>query len=442
MSAREIALLTLSACERQGAWSEGYLKKAIREARLDRRDAALAARLCFGILQNRLLLDFYIGKYSTMNPEKMEINVRNALRLGVYQMAFLTRIPHSAAVNESVALTRKHCKNPRAAGMVNGILRSVSRNIEKLPVIEQGDPVRYLSLRYSHPAWMVREFDLALGREETEALLSANNGEVPIVAQVNTCKTDMEHALSRLEAEGVSAARHPWLANCLTMTGTGDLEELPAFREGLLYIQDAAARLAVAAAGLTPGMKVLDACAAPGGKSFAAAMDMGDVGEVLSCDIHPRKKMLIEAGAQRLGLTCIRAAVMDATKHRPAFEGAFDAVVADVPCSGLGVIRKKPEIRYKNPAAFAALPKLQREITETVSSYVRPGGILLYATCTLLKRENEDVVEAFLNAHPEYSLSAFSLPDPVGTAESGMMTLWPHTHGTDGFFMARLRRRA
>lgn len=442
MSAREVALRTLSACERQGAWSDGYLKKAVREAGLDKRDAALAARLCFGVLQNRLLLDFYIGQFSTTRPEKMEINVRNALRLGVYQMAFLTRIPHSAAVNESAELTRKYSKNPRAVGLVNGVLRNISRSIEKLPVIDHGDPAEYLSVRYSHPLWMVREFISRLGLEDTEALLNADNTETHTVAQVNTCAINSGDLVKRLESEGVSAMPHPWLSNCLILSGTGDLEELPAFRDGLFYIQDAAARMAVTAAQLKPGMKVLDACAAPGGKTFASAMDMGDQGEILSCDIHTHKKGLLEAGARRLGLTCVTAAVMDAKNENTALTESFDAVLADVPCSGLGVIRKKPEIRYKDPASFEPLPELQLQILKNVSGYVKPGGTLLYATCTLLKRENEAVIQAFLSVCPAFSPETFSLPGPVGAAESGTVTLWPHIHDTDGFFIARLRRNA
>lgn len=441
MTARDVAFLTLSACERQGAWSDGYLKKAIRKAQLDRRDAALATRLCYGVLQNRMLLDFYISQFSTKPPEKMEINVRNALRLGIYQMAFLTRIPHSAAVNESVELTRNSCKNPRAAGLVNGVLRNISRSIEKLPVIDQSNTARYLSIRYSHPIWLAEEFIAQLGREGAEALLAANNAETPATAQVNTCRTTEEEAIGLLQGEGVSAQRHPWLPDCLTLLGTGDLEELDGFRSGLIYIQDAAARLAVIAAGLAPGMRVLDACAAPGGKSFAAAMDMKNQGEILSCDIHPHKKALIEAGAGRLGLSCIRAAVMDAGKCNGELNGAFDAVIADVPCSGLGVIRKKPEIRYHDPKHLKELPEVQKKILNNLSAYVKPGGILLYATCTLLRRENEDVVSAFMQLHPEYETESFVLPGPVGAVEKGAVTLWPHIHGTDGFFIARLRRK-
>ena len=439
-TAREIALLALSACERQGAWSDGFLKKTLREAGLDNRDAALATRLCFGVLQNRLLLDFYIGKFSTTRPEKMEIKVRNALRLGVYQMAFMTKIPHNAAVNESVELTKKHCKNPRAAGMVNGVLRNVSRNIDRLPVIESGSREEYLSIRYSHPLWLVREFTALLGSEEAEALLEADNGQPPITAQINTCRATMEQTLERLAEAGVEAQPHPWLPDCLVLSGTGNLEHLTAFREGLFYIQDPAARLAVEVADPKPGMKVLDACAAPGGKTFAAAIRMGGEGEIQSCDIHAHKEKLIQAGAERLGFTCIKTAVMDGKKHRPAFENAFDVVIADVPCSGLGIIRKKPDIRYKDPEPLAGLPEVQSAILDNVATYVKPGGVLLYATCTLLERENSDVVRDFLDRNKDFTLEKFQLPEPLGRADNGMFTFWPQRHGTDGFFIAKLRR--
>lgn len=439
-NAREAALLTLSACEKQGAWSDLALKKNIREAGLDSRDAALATKLCFGVLQNRMLCDFYIQKFSTVPLERIENRVLNALRLGVYQMAFLTKVPPSAAVNESVELARKHSKNPRSPGLVNGILRAVARNADRLPVIEDKDPAVYLSIRYSHPLWLVRTFLSMLGTEETERLLAADNGEPPTVAQVNTVKATLEEVLASLTGEGAGAAPHPWLPDCLTITGGGDLERLTAFREGKLYIQDAAAKLAVLAGDPQPGMKVLDACAAPGGKSFGTAIAMGDRGEVVSCDIHPHKKKLIDTGAERLGLTCIRSAVLDAKIPREELRGAFDLVIADVPCSGLGIIRKKPDIRFKDPQPLEGLPKVQEAILDNVSYYVKPGGVLLYCTCTLLDRENGAVVEHFLENHPDHQLEPFTLPGPAGTVEDGRLTLWPHVHGTDGFYIAKLRK--
>ena len=440
-NAREVALLTLTACEKQGAWSDLALKKNIRAAGLDSRDAALAARLCFGVQQNRMLLDFYLSKFSTVKLERMEHKVLGALRLGAYQIAFLDKIPPSAAVNESVELARRHSRNPRSPGLVNGILRTVARNADHLPLIEEKDPAAYLSLRYSHPLWLVEAFLSALGPEGAEALLAADNGRPLTAAQVDTRRFSTEQVAKDLLAQGVEAQPHPWLPDCLLLQGTGDLEALPPFQAGAFYIQDPAARLAVLAAAPAPGMRVLDACAAPGGKSFACAIAMGDRGEVLSCDIHPHKKALIDAGARRLGLGCIRSAVQDAKARREEWVGSFDLVLADVPCSGLGIIRKKPDIRYKDPAPLAGLPAVQGAILDNVSSYVRPGGVLLYSTCTLLEGENGGVVDRFLAAHPEFAPEPFALPGPAGEAPEGRLTLWPHIHHTDGFFIAKLRRR-
>lgn len=442
MTARETALLTLTACETQGAWSDGYLKKAIRQGALDRRDAALASRLCFGVLQNRLLLDFYIGKLSTVKREKLEPKVLGALRLGLYQLMFLDKVPERAAVNESVALAKKHSRNSRAPALVNAVLRSFLRQREGggLPPAEGRDRAETLSLRYSHPRWLVEEFIAALGAEEAEALLRRNNEQPPTCAQVNTRRFTPEQVLSALSAAGVEGKPHPWLPDCLLLTGTGDLERLESFRAGAFYVQDAASRLAVMAAGPEMGMRVLDACAAPGGKSFAAALAMEDRGEIVSCDLHPHKTGLIEAGRDRLGLSCIIAREQNGRAFVQKWEESFDVVLADVPCSGLGIIRKKPDIRYKDPAPLADLPKVQLAILENVSRYVKPGGALLYSTCTLLRRENEGVAEAFLKDHPEFVPEPFRLPSPVGES-GGLLTLWPHRHNTDGFFVAKMRRR-
>lgn len=442
MSAREAALLTLAAMERQKAWSNGHLKKVIQTQGLDRRDAALATRLCFGVLQNRMLLDYYLQRYSNMKLEKMESKVRNSLRLGLYQMLFLTKIPPNAAVSEAVELTKKHCKNPRAGGMVNGILRSLARHLDDLPTLDRRDPTAYLSLLYSHPQWLVEEWASQLPQEELEALLRWDNGEPPVTVQVNTCRFSQEQAVQALQADGVTVTPHPWLSDCLILTDTGDLTRTQAWQEGMVYPQDPAARLAVLAAGLTPGSRVLDACAAPGGKSFAAAMVLGDAGEIVSCDLHSHKKALIQAGADRLGLQSLRPKTADAKKFHQDWAEAFDTVLADVPCSGLGVIRKKPEIRYKDPAELAGLPQIQGEILDNVCRYVRPGGVLLYSTCTLRICENEQVAQAFLDRHEDFVLEAFQVPGPLGRVDQGQVTLWPQRLETDGFFLAKFRREA
>ena len=440
MDAREVALLTLNACQRQGGWSDGVLKKQLAAAGLDSREAALATQLCFGVLQNQLLLDFYLASFSNIPLKRMEGKVLQALRLGAYQMLFLTKIPHSAAVNRSVEMTRAHCKNPRAAGMVNGILRSMERSLNRLPTIPQEDPAAYLSTLYSHPAWLVKEFILSLGQEEAAQLLAENNSQPPTCIMVNTLKTTAEELTARLEEHRITVAPHPWMENCLLLSKTGALEQLDAFQQGLFYVQDPASRLAAIAAAPAPGMRVLDCCAAPGGKSFACAIAMGDRGEVVSCDLHPHKKALIQAGADRLGLTCIHPKTADASAFRPEWEGAFDLVLVDAPCSGLGVIRKKPDIRYKDPEALAGLPAVQSAILANAARYVRPGGTLLYSTCTLLRRENEEVAGRFLETDSTFKPESFTLPGPVGTAASGMVTLWPHRHGTDGFFICKLRK--
>ncbi|MDF2838822.1 MAG: Ribosomal small subunit methyltransferase, partial [Evtepia sp.] len=375
MSAREVALITFSAVEQKDAWANGQLKKEIAKAKLDRRDAALATRLCFGTLQNRMLLDYYIEAFSTVKVAKMESKVRDNLRLAVYQILFMERIPHNAAVNEAVNLTRKYCKNSRAAGMVNGILRNMVRNLDKLPLLKQKDPLDEMALRYSHPRWLLTELHRYLQDEELEQLLSIHNSAAPTTVQINTIRTTEADVIASLEREGVLVTRHPWLPDCLVLEGMGNIEQLSAFEAGGFYVQDPAAKLAVLAAAPKLGDRVLDACSAPGGKSFAAAIAMKDQGEILSCDQYPHKKNLIEAGAKRLGLSSIKAFVLDARVRQKNWENGFELVIVDAPCSGLGVIRKKPEIRYKNPEQMKGLPALQKEIMSNVSAYVKPGGV-------------------------------------------------------------------
>lgn len=435
-SAREVALKCLLAGEKQSAWSDGYLRNALRQAGLSGRDAALCTQLAFGVLQNRILLDWHIARLSSVPVEKLEPVVRDCLRLGVYQLLFLDRVPVHAAVNESVSLAKKSSRNPRAAGLVNAVLRAFDRAQKAgLPQPEE------LWIRYSHPQWLVKEFLQIFSEPEVAALLEADNGQPATCVQINTCRTTTEAVKKALLGEGVEAVRHPWLPDCLLLEGTGDISRLKAFQNGDFYVQDAAARLAVMAADPQAGMKVLDACAAPGGKSFAAAIAMDCKGNILSCDIHPHKQKLIVAGAKRLGIDCIRTAVMDGKQFEPDLAEDFDLVIADVPCSGLGIIRKKPDIRYKDPEQLRGLPEVQSAILDNVSRYVKPGGTLLYATCTLLKWENEAVIGAFLDRNNRFTLEPFQLPGPIGRAEKGMLTLWPHIHNTDGFFIAKLRRK-
>lgn len=422
-TARSAALKVLQGCHRRGEWANEGLRKALKG--MEPREAALATRLVYGVEQNRLLLDYYLGNLSSLPLEKVNETVLDILRLGGYQLLFMDQVPVHAAVDEAVKLTKKHAKNPKTAGFVNGILRNLDRQRDALPELPRETAAR-LSIQHSHPIWLVEEFARQLGddMEQVEGLLAANNTPTPMTAQVNTCKIDVDELAETLKQSGVSVQKHPWQGDCLWLENTGELEGLDAFCQGLFYIQDPAARAAVLAATPKAGERVLDLCAAPGGKSFAAAVAMENRGEILSRDIYPWKVTEIEKGAARLGLSIVKTAVGDATK---AAEGQFDLVIADVPCSGLGIIGKKPDIRYKDPAEFQALGPIQEAILENAGAAVKPGGRLLYATCTLRREENEGRVAAFLDRHGDF-------------APQAQETLWPHRTGTDGFYYAVLTR--
>ena len=434
MGARETALCALIACRKEGAWSNGVLKEYIQRDRLDSRDAGLAARLCYGVLQNRGKLDFYLQQLLTGKLKDLHPVVRDILHLGLYQIYELDKIPDSAAVNEAVVLTKKYSKNPRASSLVNGVLRNAVRTKGTLK-----EPVSYAD-KYSHPEELISLLKKNLPKGSLEGMLIADNTAPQTVVQVNILKTTAAKLVESLQAQGVTARPHGWMQDCLVLDRTGNLEALDAFREGLFYVQDPASKLSVLCAGIPQGAKVLDCCAAPGGKSFAAAM--AGAGSITSCDVHAHKIQLIANGAQRLGLEAIAARQQDATVEVPQWREQMDVVLCDVPCSGLGIIRKKPDIRYKNLKELEELPALQQKILQTQSAYVKPGGSLLYSTCTVLKRENEDVVASFLESHPDFTTEKLELPGVFPENETGMLTLIPGEYDTDGFFICRLRRKA
>ena len=433
MSARETALNVLLTVRKDGGWSNGVLKDYILRDGLDRRDAALATRLVYGVLQNRNRLDFFLQQLLTGRVKDLHPGVRDILHLGLYQIYEMDKIPSSAAVNESVALAKKYCKKQTyAAGLVNAVLRKAVQTKGSLL-----QPKSYVD-KYSHPQKLVDLLKQNVGKERLEAMLMANNAAPRTVIQVNTRRITAAALLEKLAGEGVEAEPHGWMENCLVLSGTGNLDKLPSFREGLYYVQDPAAKLSVLCAGIPAGATVLDCCAAPGGKSFAAAM--AGAGRIHSCDLHPHKIPLIENGAKRLGIEELTAYHRDATDFVAEWERAMDVVIVDVPCSGYGIIRKKPDIRDKDPDTMLQLPQLQLQILENQARYVRPGGVLLYSTCTLLRRENEQVVETFLKTNTDYSLEKLPLPAVFPENTTGMLTLVPGEYDTDGFFIAKLRR--
>ena len=438
MGARETALNALIACRREGAWSNGVLKEYIQRDRLDPRDAALATRLCYGVVQNRGKLDFYLQQLLTGKLKDLHPVVRDILHLGLYQIYELDKIPNSAAVNEAVALTKKYNRNPKASSLVNGVLRNAVRTRGKLK-----EPASYAD-KYSHPDALISLLKANVPKGRLEPMLIANNAAPQTVVQVNTLRTTPEELIRTLDGEGVTVQPHGWMENALVLSGTGNLEQLPSFREGLYYVQDPAAKLCALCAELPNDrdFNVLDCCAAPGGKSFASAIAMGGRGVITSCDLHEHKVPLIANGAARLGITNITAKQQDATVFNPEWEETMDCVIADVPCSGLGIIRKKPDIRYKDLSETEALPPLQLQILQNQARYVKKGGVLMYATCTILRRENEDVVRAFLESNAEFYTEPLKLPPVFPKNETGMLTLIPGEYDTDGFFICRLRRKA
>lgn len=439
-SARDTALGVLVACRTHGAWADAALKAQLARDRLSPQDAALCSRMVYGVTQNRLLLDFYLAAYCSQKPDHLQPPLLDILRLGAYQILFLDKVPDRAAVSEAVELAKRSGRG-QAAGLVNAVLRKLSQNKNALPPIPDRDEAKFLSIRYSHPKWLVKRLLELLGREEAEAFLSADNTAAPLTVQVNPLKTTPEALTAELEALGVRVTPHAWVPGCLELSGTGDLTALEPFRAGHFLVQDGAAALAARAAAVTPGQRVLDVCAAPGGKSFGAAFAMEDRGEILACDLHENKLKRIREGAQRLGLTCIRTAAADGREFRPEWEAAFDTVLVDAPCSGLGIIRKKPDIRYKKADDLFTLPVVQQAILDNACRYVKPGGVLVYSTCTILPEENQQITDAFLAQHPDFSREDLSLPAQAGQTD-GQVTLWPHRHDTDGFYICRMRRQA
>ena len=434
MTAREAAFQILERCRKDGAWFSAAADKTIRRGLPDERDAALASTISLGVLQNKDYFDFLISSFCSIPPEKLENKVLTILRIGVCQLFLLDRIPARAAVNETVALC-KILGVERAKGLVNAVLRKIADRRDDLPEVPGKGDANYLSVRYSHPLWLAKRLAEEKGYAFTEELFAANNRTPSLDIQINTLRISLEDYCRLLDEQEITYRIPAFPENCVSLPG-GAVEKLPGFEEGLFYVQDRAARMSVDLAGICPGMKVLDACSCPGGKSFSAAMHMRGEGEIVSCDIHEKKLPLVEQGAARLGISCIHTECRDAREYEKSYCEAFDTVIADVPCSGFGVIGKKPEIRGKSPEEIAGLPAIQREILENLSRYVRPGGVLLYSTCTILREENEDIVSQFLKKHQNFTPSAFSIEDR--DAVNGCYTFYPNIDGTDGFFVSKL----
>ena len=364
--AREAALYVLARCRRFDAWSQQTIQTAAEKFSLDERDTALCTKLCLDVLQNAALCDYYIGCYSSVPAAKLEPNLLDILRLGVCQLLFMDKIPVSAAVNEAVEQTKR--SGSRAAGLVNAVLRRVAENRENLPEIPNIGTAQELSVRFSHPLWLCERMVSELGYDGAHAFFAASNRAPQLMVSVNTRYGDAPSLVERFTAAGVRAHLSELSSVSVCVEDKGSAAALPGFAAGEFFVQDAAAAMSVLCAAPQKGMRVLDACSAPGGKSLLCASLMENDGEILACDLHEKKLRLVEENAERLGFSIIRTAPMDASKTYEALRGSFDLVIADVPCSGMGVIRKKPEITGEKSAAFQLMS--EREIPEELKEWM------------------------------------------------------------------------
>lgn len=424
----------------EGGFSNLVWDNALLTSELDNRDSAFGSALFYGVIERKLTLDFVIGKFSKLPPSKISTEVRAILRMGVYQMLFMDKVPESAAVDQSVRLV-KNSKNRNAAGFVNALLRSVARagdNVLDFSKLKEEDK---LSVQYSVPRELVTHLLNNYGMENTVGILSHSFGRPTFNVRVNTLKTTSDDLRNELCEQGTRVEESTVCPNFLEISGLGSLDKCKQFTDGHFHVQDTASGLCCEALNPKKGERVLDLCAAPGGKSFTMAEMMENKGELLSLDLYDHKIKLINDGASRLGIDIIKAQINDAEKNNTDL-GTFNKVLFDLPCSGLGIIGRKPEIRYKNVAILDIFPDLQYSILCQNVDRMESGAVAVYSTCTLNPFENQKTVERFLNEHKSFEPYPIlpHLERVIGEKEN-MITLMPHIHGTDGFFISAFRKK-
>lgn len=444
-SSRHAAFITLLRIEKERSYADILIDRELREGRLSGPDRGLFTELVYGTLRRQGTLDHIIGQFSTIPPAKLERAVILLLRLGLYQMFFLDRVPVSAAVNETVNLAKQAA--PRAAGFINAVLRSADRGRDGIVYPDpEREPAAYLAARHSHPHWIIAGWLEQLGFEETAALAAAMSAPPPFTVRANRLKTDRDRLLEILLAEGVTATPCRYAPDGLVITSPVSLPGLASFNAGLFVVQDEASQLAALILGPAPGENLLDLCAAPGGKATYLAELSGDSATLLACDRNPRKLEQITEAAVRLGITSITTMPLDATRPLPPLPvTSFDRILVDAPCSGLGVIHRNPEGKWwKEATDPARLALTQLAILGNAATRLKPGGVLLYSTCSTSVAENEQVVDNFLNDHSAFVIEPVStlLPQLAEMQTGrGFFRSWPHRHGMDGFFAARLRKK-
>ncbi len=444
--AREKALKIFTSIMRDKAYSNIALKKQLDLTELNKLDKALVTEIVYGTLKNLIFIDWILDQFIKSNKNKIKPVIEDLLRCGTYQIMFLDRVPDSAVCNESSELGRKY-GHEGIVKFVNGILRNISRNKDKIKYPDKdAERSKYLSVTYSYPIWIIDKWTSEYGESFCEELLMAGNETADLCVRINYIKIKKEKLMDILEKEDISVEGGRYVEEAIYLKGISALEERKSFASGYYQVQDESSMLVAHILNPKPDDLIIDVCSAPGGKSTHIAEIMENQGSVISRDIHPHKMQLIERNAKRLGINIIKSEVYDALKLDKTLVGKADKVLVDAPCSGLGIVRRKPDLKYNNsPGTLEDLEKMQLEILKVSSEYVKKGGVLVYSTCTINNNENIHVVEKFLDLNKEFFLEDiedFIPPTLHGeTSKLGYIQLFPNVHKIDGFFIARLKRR-
>lgn len=443
--AREASLKILYNVYSKGAYSNIALNKHFKGTDLSVQDRAFATELVYGVIKWQLTLDYIIERFSNIKLKRISPWILNILRLGVYQLIYTDKVPISAACNESVNLSKRY-GHKSSSGYVNAVLRNVAANRNN---IEYPDPdkdyILYLSVKYSHPIWLVRYWSSLYGKSFTEEMLKSNNSIPELTIRVNSLKISNDELASELKQEGLKTSKGKYMDDALILNGTVSIADLEAYKKGYFVVQDESSMLAVKVLDPKPGEVIADPCSAPGGKSTYIAQLTFDAANVIARDIHPHKIKLVNDIAGLLGLNSIHAEVFDSVNIDERLIDKADRVIVDAPCSGLGIIRRKADIKWtRKPEDIKALNELQYKILDNSARYVKRGGVLLYSTCTIFEDENQGIVEKFLHMHPEFKVDDITdlLPKSLNSAitKQGYVQLFPHIHNIDGFFIARLKK--
>jgi len=445
--ARETALKILYEINKSGAYSNIALNKKLEDVKLSNIDKAFITELVYGTLKWQLSIDYIIEKFSSVKIKKISPWILNILRLGVYQLLYMSKIPESAACNESVNLAKRY-GHSASSRYVNAVLRNIARSKDKIEYPDKNkDLSAYLSVRYSHPEWMVKNWLKRFGESFTEELLKSNNETAPLTVRVNTLKTSREELRSQLEKDGFETRPAKYVENALIIDNPSSITKMEAFAKGLFQVQDESSMMVAQVLNPKPGDLVIDVCSAPGGKATHIAELMKNKGQVIARDVHEHKIKLIEEAALRLGIDIIKAEVYDAQKEDLKLTEKADCVLVDAPCTGFGIIRRKPDIKWtRMEKDLDEIVKLQENILDISSRYVKPGGVLVYSTCTIEPEENDELVKKFIQNNKQFELEDISevLPSSVkkDTAKAGYIQLYPNIDGVDGFFISKLRKRS